>query len=400
MLQSLNTQAQRMTLVERIAGVIRQRIAVGEYPPQSYLPSERRLAQQFDASRGTVSSALRILAESGLLEQYPGRGTQVASVPSAVSQKSLLVVANDYNLLSGEARRLSRGITAALAQSGAEYHRIDHDQVTDNPQRVFVPDQAVVFLEVSPQHRQIATSLHGRGVPLVVSNIEPPDLPLPGTRVDHAAVTRRAVELLTDLGHRRIGFVGNLSTAHFYGVMQRQFIESMKQRGLAVDPAWVAVSAGSKALAGYRGTRQMVQRDHPVTAIIAGRDSYAEGACQAIWDLGLQVGRDVSIVGYDDVSWSMEGDEPSFLTTFAEPCEQLGTEAVRMLMRRLVVGEYEPLQRVLEAPLVLRQSAGPVAPPKPKPTCIGHEIEASSTPFTPLSGASSCHATPLTTASR
>jgi len=90
---------------------------------------------------------------------------------------------------------------------------------------------------------------------------------------------------------------------------------------------------------------------------VAARDLIAQGVCHAAKEAGLAVGYDLSVIGFDDCSWD---DGREFLTTFREPCFEMGVTAVDMLIERLVSGWRPPERRVLEAPLVLRRSAGPV----------------------------------------
>ena len=95
----------------------------------------------------------------------------------------------------------------------------------------------------------------------------------------------------------------------------------------------------------------------PPTAIVAGRDYVAHGVCQAIEEAGLEVGHDVSVVGFDDVSWSVGAE--SVLTTFREPCFELGAGAAEMLVEALRSGRPPSGERVYEASLILRQTVGP-----------------------------------------
>jgi DNA-binding LacI/PurR family transcriptional regulator len=74
--------------------------------------------------------------------------------------------------------------------------------------------------------------------------------------------------------------------------------------------------------------------------------------------MGLSVGVDVSLVGYDDVS-SLPDRYP--LTTFREPCYEMGAKAVEILLDRIANGPRDAVERhCFNAEVVMRQSAGPV----------------------------------------
>ncbi|MDR6550325.1 PLP-dependent aminotransferase family protein [Paenibacillus qinlingensis] len=68
-----------IALYEQIADHLEQRISCGEFPPGSLLPSERKLAEQFDVNRSTVISAFAELRSMGIIESRTGSGTRVST---------------------------------------------------------------------------------------------------------------------------------------------------------------------------------------------------------------------------------------------------------------------------------------------------------------------------------
>ncbi|MGW5317752.1 GntR family transcriptional regulator, partial [Nocardia thailandica] len=68
---------------QQIAGDLRDRIVRGDLKPGDKLPSERVLAEQWRVSRPTVSSAIAVLRQQGLVESRQGSGTVVRDVPAA-----------------------------------------------------------------------------------------------------------------------------------------------------------------------------------------------------------------------------------------------------------------------------------------------------------------------------
>ncbi len=71
------TPIQSVKVFEQIAEQIEKRILNGELRSGDRLPTERDLAEQFHASRTAVREAMKILAQKGLVEMRPGRGTIV-----------------------------------------------------------------------------------------------------------------------------------------------------------------------------------------------------------------------------------------------------------------------------------------------------------------------------------
>jgi LacI family repressor for deo operon, udp, cdd, tsx, nupC, and nupG len=82
----------------------------------------------------------------------------------------------------------------------------------------------------------------------------------------------------------------------------------------------------------------------------------AIGAIRALKNNRLRVPEDVSVVGFDDIRFARYTDPP--LTTIAQPKNELGREAMRMLIDILDGADVPPLKRVLATELVVRDSTG------------------------------------------
>ncbi len=83
----LKREQRVVPLYYQVQHTISQRIARGEYPPGTQLPSESELSRELGVSRVTVREALRVLAQENTLVKVQGRGTFVADNPS-VAQPS------------------------------------------------------------------------------------------------------------------------------------------------------------------------------------------------------------------------------------------------------------------------------------------------------------------------
>lgn len=66
---------------QRIAGDLRARIASGEYPVGSKIPTNRALVERYEASLVTVAAALEVLRKDGVIKSAQGSGTFVISLP-------------------------------------------------------------------------------------------------------------------------------------------------------------------------------------------------------------------------------------------------------------------------------------------------------------------------------
>ncbi len=144
---------------------------------------------------------------------------------------------------------------------------------------------------------------------------------------DCEAGGRIAAELLLAAGHQRIGIVSGphaALSARQRALGARQAIEGRAQL------IWEVESAYSTDL--DPDLLQALAR-REVTAIVAGADLIALGIIRELGRLGLQVPNDVSVVGFDNITWC-DICTPA-LTTIDFPITEMGTEAVQTLIRRI-----------------------------------------------------------------
>ena len=96
---------------------------------------------------------------------------------------------------------------------------------------------------------------------------------------------------------------------------------------------------------------------HPPTAVIAANDLCAFGAMRALQLRDLIPGKDISIIGFDDIRLASQW-HPS-LTTVAQPFRQLGFIATQTLID-IIAGKEVEQRVILEPQIVVRGSTGPM----------------------------------------
>jgi LacI family transcriptional regulator len=164
------------------------------------------------------------------------------------------------------------------------------------------------------------------------------------------------IDHLYQLGHRRIACLlppEELTFAYY----RRRGIERQSQKlGLAPDQIRLEVSDLTQR-GGYQVTQTLLDQAGPPTAIVACNDLMALGAMSAAQDRDLQVGKDISITGFDDIPLAEHSHPP--LTTVHQPVYQIGGMVTEMLVRK-IRGQVLDNERVLLQPsLIVRSSCGP-----------------------------------------
>jgi len=350
---------------------LRRRIAEGLYSPDMYLPPERKLAAELGIGRRSLRVAMKRLQDEGIVERVRGRGTRVLRKIEQVGHVGVVVPVSSNALLGyPEGNLVARGIIDRLERDGFQADLCRYISRHDFPLppsiRPITLDEVVhlhehytglIFVECTyPRVCEYVLALEARHYPVVVANLET-DVAVSASRVDHARLMKKAVEILVGFGHRRIAYVGRRPGEYFYGRALEGYKDGLREAGLPFNDEMVAVCDRSESAEALLAAQAILDLPQPPTAFVTARDLFAAGVCRAIEHRGLRVGRDVSVISYDDISWRQ--DEP-FLTTFREPCYELGTVAAELMLSRLMHGWQPPEQREVEAPLILRRSAGPV----------------------------------------
>ena len=141
----------------------------------------------------------------------------------------------------------------------------------------------------------------------------------------------RAARHLAELGHRRIAFISGPDTFRSSHERGRGFAEGLAEHGLVLDPAYVRRAAYTFE-SGVEAATELLALPQRPTAIFAGNDEMAIGVMKAARDAGLDVPRDLSIVGFDDLP--MASRVWPNLTTVRLPIRDMG----RMAAEKLTAG--------------------------------------------------------------
>jgi DNA-binding LacI/PurR family transcriptional regulator len=158
--------------------------------------------------------------------------------------------------------------------------------------------------------------------------------PYPWVEVDNRAGARTGAEHLITLGHTRIAFVGCDDTYIYERDRLAGYRDALAAAGVPCDPA-LCTEGGVTQEDGYRLTRGLLERDGPPTAIFAASDVLAVGAMRAAHEVGLRVGRDFPIMGFDGLGLGAYVS-PS-LTTLRQPMRTVGRLLVQLLANALDV---------------------------------------------------------------
>ncbi|MET8806987.1 LacI family DNA-binding transcriptional regulator [Streptomyces sp. NPDC004546] len=185
----------------------------------------------------------------------------------------------------------------------------------------------------------------------------------PGARVDFVHTdegegVRQAMQHLVELGHRRIVHIDG-GRGPGSAERRRAYRAAMRRHGLEAEQR--VVPGDHTERSGIEAGRLLLaERDAGTplpTAVLAGNDRSAMGLLMALTRGGVEVPRDLSVVGYDDSHLSHL--MPIGLTTVRQDARLMAEHAVRFAVQRLEDPELEPREAELDPKLVVRGTSGP-----------------------------------------
>ncbi len=207
--------------------------------------------------------------------------------------------------------------------------------------------------------------LQKRGVPLVLLGMMLDARRLPLVSVDIEGGMCAAIKHLLDLGHRDIAFaMGSYAIRTNVGRWPA-ITRTMQEAGIPLRMEWVLHDVPSTPEENNAFTRRIMSSTGGAvrpTAICYANDELAMGGMHVLRELGLEIPRDVSVVGFDDLpvaklAWPA-------LTTVRQPRAELAKAAVGLLLEQIDEKRPSSHQVTLKTELIVRQSTATANSPQ------------------------------------
>lgn len=211
--------------------------------------------------------------------------------------------------------------------------------------------------------------LKSRKIPLVFIDVGPPLPRVSNLKIDYQHGIRQAVQHLAALGHKSIAFISGPLTLRSAVARQQAFLQSMQEISLPVDEKYL-IEGNHTLEGGMEALKKILELPKRPTAVICSNDMTAIGVMREGYEAGLQIPRDLSLVGFDDIRLAQFVIPP--LTTI----RMSQTEIARMAFNALLAEVQRQIpspngsEYVLRTSLVLRDSTAmaPETTGKPRVT--------------------------------
>ena len=361
-------------------------IGAGKYRDEGKLPSEAQLVMRFKVSRPTVIRALRDLQKDGLVTRRAGAGTFLAALklrplpveplrPQPLSSQALelgLLVpgvrraGEIFEVIAGELARLARSAGHMFWWTGGGAEDLDPVATLANAEKIcdqFVQRRVAGFFFASFEHMAkceatnvgLVNRLREAGITVVLLDRDMSPFPL-RTDLDLVGIDNFQggyvlAQHLIKLGCRRIKFLAVPFSAPTVMSRLAGAREAMLAANIEVPRDFFQVGFPEDAK-----LAKLIVAGRMTDAVICGNDHTAAALIRSLHNIGINVPRNIRVVGFDDVHYATLVSPT--LTTMHQPCREIATLAFRAMLSRIADPTLTPRTILLTPHLVVRESCG------------------------------------------
>ncbi len=176
--------------------------------------------------------------------------------------------------------------------------------------------------------------------------------------LNHDAAARLAVCHLVEYGHEKIAVIKGQTFSSDTEIRFQAILNAAQEAGISIAENSISQLTGNNPSPepGYVAAKQLLVGGAKFTALIAFNDISAIGAILALREFDLEVPRDVSVIGFDDV-YEARFNNPA-LTTIRQPLKEMGELGATHLLKKILADAEKtfPNEVSVEPELIIRQS--------------------------------------------
>ncbi|VVP67467.1 Catabolite control protein A [Pseudomonas fluorescens] len=212
--------------------------------------------------------------------------------------------------------------------------------------------EALILVSASLSSR-FALECKQTGLPVVLLNRRNDSSSISSVTSDNAQGSMEIAQFLAAGNHRRLAYIAGKESSSTSRDRERGFIDALQRLGQPAPAREVGHYTFDGAM---EATRRLLSSAHPADGIFCANDIMALGAINvAREEFGLQPGKDLSIVGFDDIGMAAW---PVFsLTTYVQPVHAMVSRAVGIICAQLENPDTAAIQDVVRGQLIVRKSS-------------------------------------------
>jgi DNA-binding LacI/PurR family transcriptional regulator len=361
-------------MYQQILNEISARIASGEWPAGTQLPTEAELETELQVSRVTIRQALSAAVEEGLIVRLPGKGTFVSGTgsPKAVQKSEGFIGYVVPHLSSGFNVQILLGVESILKAKG--YHLIfcnsEGDLTKENQLLQNLETNRMAGYIVQPVYAEASDRslfhLASTGDRIVLIDRDIPGMQVDAVMSNHFEGGLQVVRHLIDQGYKEIVYLAH-EPIQLPSIAERLRGYQAAMTSARLAPRSPFVVGGPIELgylqdqnsptlhetAAVQMIADLLRGSARPEAIVAMNDLVAMLVLEAAEQVGLRIPDDLGVVGFDNLDCAVTND----LTTVAQQPYEIGSEAARLLLQR-IHGDREASKQIqLPTQVIIRDSS-------------------------------------------
>jgi DNA-binding LacI/PurR family transcriptional regulator len=209
---------------------------------------------------------------------------------------------------------------------------------------------ALIITSATLSSEMAAASMQS-GTPVILFNRSVNDPNVSAVCADNIAGGQLVADVLLDTGHQRLAFIAGIQDTSTSIDREQGFAGQLYARGYS---NWQRAQGHYTYESGYQAAQTLLNKPEPPDAIFCANDIMALGAIDAVRAAGLQVGKAVSVIGFDDIP--MAGWGAYQLTTISQEVDVMIQQTLTLMLEKLEAPESPSRVEQIAGKLIIRAS--------------------------------------------
>ncbi|MFH1905163.1 MAG: substrate-binding domain-containing protein [bacterium] len=211
----------------------------------------------------------------------------------------------------------------------------------------------IIWVGPAKEECEILFNLSIADIPIIIVNRTPDNKNISYVTTDHREAVFKAIEYLLKLNHKKIGFISSPLSEPLNQERLGGYIDAFAKNSVKIDNSLIFEVKPYIKKQIYQEISEVVSKNK-LSALFLEGASFIASTLKVIYDKGLKVPDDISVICFDDIEGLEEHSGPS-LTSIRQPLTEMGKRTVQGLMR-LVENRHIKIAEVIPSEFVLRQS--------------------------------------------
>jgi DNA-binding LacI/PurR family transcriptional regulator len=203
------------------------------------------------------------------------------------------------------------------------------------------------------EHDQNVISVVKSGLPIVCVDRGLSDIDVDVILVENRNGAYSAVDYLAKAGYSRIAYISGIPQIPSSQQREQGYRDALVANNLPIDKKLIKYG-DSGHQSGVKLCEELLNLSTPPDAIFTGNNLITLGALETIHKRGLKIPKEIAIIGFDDMYWSISLNPP--LTAVKQPAYEIGRRAAEQLIQRINNPSRPTVSMIMKTELIIRSS--------------------------------------------